>query len=125
MTSLVEKIRPFVLLERGERLLGASYALATSGPTAGRSVVAVSDRRLFLAPRSAFLSASAWTRRRLTEVRVVAAPRTWFGVVVGRRFELLDTLGTEIAFEVEDRRASTTISAALHGTIVPGARSRA
>lgn len=122
MASLVEKIRPVVLLEAGERLLCAFYARVTAGPTAGPSIVAVSDRRLFVAPRSSFLSASAWMRRSLgEEVRLVTGPRTWFGVVVGRRFEFLDTAGNEIAFEVEDRRAGGDISAALRR----GAASRA
>jgi hypothetical protein len=104
MASLVDRIRPVVLLEGGERLLCAAYARSTAGPTVGPAIVAVSDRRLLIAPRSAFLSASAWTRRPLGEIRVVTAPRARFGMVVGRRFEMLDSAGTSVVFEVEHRK---------------------
>lgn len=114
MASLVDKIRPVVLLERGERLLCATYARSTAGPTVGPSVVAVSDRRLFVAPKTSFLSASAWSRRRLSEVRIVTEPETRLGVTVGRRFEMLSD-GVEVAFEVEDRKASRSVHAALNG----------
>jgi hypothetical protein len=114
MAALVDKIRPVVLLERGERLLCAAYARSTAGPTVGPSVVAISDRRLFVAPKTSFLSASAWSRRRLTEVRVVSGPRSRLGLVVGRRFEMLVD-GVEVAFEVEDRRDSGAVQAALTG----------
>jgi hypothetical protein len=112
MASLADKIRPVVLLERGERLLCATFARSTAGPTVGPSVVAISDRRLFVAPKTSFLSASAWSRRRLKEVRVVSGPRSRLGVVVGRRFEMLVD-GVEVAFEVEDRKGSGAVHAAL------------
>jgi hypothetical protein len=121
MSALVDRIRPVVLLEQGERLLGASYARSVSGPTVGPSVVAVSDRRLFVAPRSAFLSASAWTRRRLRDVRFVAAPRSVLGVVVGRRFELLGGEGEAFVFELQGAKDVATFREAL-STGVPASR---
>ncbi len=115
MASLVDKIRPVVLLEQGERLLCATYARSTAGSTVGPSVVAVSNRRLFMAPKTSFLSASAWSRRRLSELRIVTGPRTRLGFTVGRRFELLAE-GAEVAFEVEDRQATRSVQAALRGS---------
>lgn len=110
MASLVDKIRPVALLEQGERLVCASFGRS---PAVGRSIVAVSDRRLFIAPRSAFLSSGAWARRRLEELRVVTTPRTRFGMVVGRRFELLDDAGESVVFEVDDPKDARAFQDAL------------
>lgn len=113
MASLLDKIRPVALLEPGERLVCASFVIARVGPTVGPSVIAVSDRRLFVAPRSAFLSSGAWTRRRLEEIRLVASPRRSFGVFRSRRFEMLDGTDAEIVFEVDEPKAASALRAAL------------
>jgi hypothetical protein len=116
VSTLVEKIKPFAVMEPGERLLCAVYARATSGPTKGPAVVAVSDRRLLVAPRSAFMSASAWTRRRLRDARVLAPERGPLGIRDGRTIHVWDDYGDVLAFEFDRRKEARVVRAALsHG----------
>jgi hypothetical protein len=127
MSSLVAKVGSVVPIEPGERLLAAAYVPAIGrwgpgasggkilrrrpaaepmkpGETMGPSVVAVSDRRFLFAPRSAFLSASAWRVRRLEDVRVEISKRRSMGFGVARRFEVLDAHGTPVMFELEQKK---------------------
>jgi hypothetical protein len=127
MSSLVTKVGSVVPIEPGERLLAAAYVPAIGrwrsgasgsqlirrrpaaeptepGETMGPSVVAVSDRRFFFAPRSAFLSASSWRARRLEDVRVELSRRRSMGFVVAHRFEVLDAHATPVLFELDQKK---------------------
>jgi hypothetical protein len=115
MASLVEKVGSLLPLEPGERILCAAYVPA-SGTSIGSSVVAVSDRRLLFAPRSAFLSVGAWASRQLDEIRVESVrPRLGFGPA--RRFEIVEAGEPPFVFEVEKKEARE-FHRALEGRLV-------
>jgi hypothetical protein len=103
MTSLIAKVGSIAPLEPGERILCAAYVSGTTS-SMGSALIAVTDRRLLHAPRSAFLSHGAWRARRLDEVRVESSSRRSFGLAVGRWFEIIDAEGFPLSFELEKRR---------------------
>jgi hypothetical protein len=104
MTSLVEKIGSLLPLEPGERILCAAYVPAI-GTSIGSAVIAVSDRRLLFAPRSAFLSVGAWASRQLNEVRVEVGRGHPLGLGPGRRFEIIEAGEPPFVFEVAKKDA--------------------
>jgi hypothetical protein len=103
MTSLVAKVRSIVPRESGERVLCAAY-VSGSGSSIGSAVIAVSDRHLFFAPRSAFLSRGAWRTRRLDDVRIESSARRSISLAGARRFEVIDEDGYAFFFELEQRK---------------------
>jgi hypothetical protein len=103
MTSLVAKVGSIVPRESGERVLCAAY-VSGSGSSIGSAVIAVSDRHLFFAPRSAFLSRGAWRTRRLDDVRIESSARRSISLAGARRFEVIDEDGYAFFFELEQRK---------------------
>jgi hypothetical protein len=103
MTSLVAKVGEIVPRESGERMLCAAY-VSGKGSSIGSAVIAVSDRHLFFAPRSAFLSRGAWRTRRLNDVRIESGSRGLLGLGVSRRFEVLDEDGSAFFFELAQKK---------------------
>ena len=103
MTSLVVKVGEIVPRESGERVLCAAY-VSGSGSSIGSAVIAVSDRMLYFAPRSAFLSRGAWRTRRLDDVRIESVARRSKGFGVARRFEILEEDGSAFFFELEQKK---------------------
>ena len=104
MASLVAKVGSIAPLEPGERVLCAAYVSGT-GSSIGAALVAITDRRLLHAPRSAFLSRGAWRAKRLDEVRVDSTSRRSLGrFAAAHRFEVVDADGFPITFELEKRR---------------------
>ena len=104
MNTLVEKIGSILPLEPGERIACAAYvrAIGSKGP----SMVAVSDRRLLVAPRSAWMSVGVWSERRLSDVRIeVGTRRSWGLFPAGRRFEIIEDGEPPTAFELEPKDA--------------------
>jgi hypothetical protein len=118
MTSLVAKVGEIVPRESGERVLCAAY-VSGSGSSIGSAVIAVSDRNLFFAPRSAFLSRGAWRTRRLDEVRIESIARRSMGFAVARRFEVLEEDGSAFFFELEQRKEASEFRRALGRRLVP------
>ena len=118
MTSLVAKVGAIVPRESGERLLCAAY-VSGKGSSIGSAVVAVSDRHLFFAPRSAFLSRGAWRTRRLDDVRIESGARGVLGLGVSRRFEVLDEDGSAFFFELGEKREASEFRRALARRLVP------
>jgi hypothetical protein len=116
MRTLVEKIGSLLPLETGERIACAAYvrAIGSKGP----SVVAVSDRRLLVAPRSAWMSVGVWSERRLSDVRIEVTSRRSFGLPVARRFEVLEEGQPPMAFELE-RKDARAFADALERRLVP------
>jgi hypothetical protein len=117
MRTLVEKIGSILPLEPGERIACAAYvrSIGSKGP----SVVAVSDRRLLVAPRSAWMSVGVWSERRLGDVRIeVTTRRSWGVLPAGRRFEVLAAGEPPMAFELEPKDARA-FAAALERRLVP------
>jgi hypothetical protein len=120
MTSLVEKVRPTVPLEPGERILCAAYVRAIGSTrhaadgsirterSRGPSVVVVSNRRFLFAPRSAFMSTGAWEQRRLDHAaaRVKMGSRRTLGFPVGSWFEVSEPGRTPKIFELERKDAA-------------------
>jgi hypothetical protein len=103
MTSLVAKVGSIAPLEPGERVLCAAYVSGT-GSSIGAALIAVTDRRLLHAPRSSFLSRGAWRAQRLDEVRVESSTRRSLGLAAAHRFQVVDSEGFPITFELEKRR---------------------
>jgi hypothetical protein len=104
MASLATKIASIVPLEQGERVLCAAY-VSGAGSSIGSAVVAVSERRLFFAPRSAFLSRGAWRARHLDDVRIESSARRSVGFAVAHRFEIFDAEGSPLSFEFGKKEA--------------------
>ena len=104
MATLIDKVGSLLPLEPGERILCAAYVPA-SGTSIGSSVIAVSDRRLLFAPRSAFLSVGAWTSRQLSDVHVEVGGRRPLAIGAGRRFEIIEVGEPPFVFEVEKKDA--------------------
>ena len=103
MTSLIAKVGSIAPLEPGERVLCAAYVSGTRS-SIGAALVAVTDRRLLHAPRSAFLSRGAWRAKRLDEVQVELSTRRSLGLAAARTFEVVDADGFPITFELEKRK---------------------
>jgi hypothetical protein len=103
MTSLVAKVGSIAPLEPGERVLCAAYVSGT-GSSIGAVLIAVTDRRLLHAPRSSFLSRGAWRVQRLDEVRVESSTRRSLGLAAAHHFQVVDSEGFPITFELEKRR---------------------
>jgi hypothetical protein len=118
LESLVAKVGDIVPRESGERVLCAAY-VSGSGSSIGSAVIAVSDRHLFFAPRSAFLSRGAWRTRRLDEVRIESGSRRALGLGVSRRFEVLDDDGSAFFFELEQKKEASEFRRALGRRLVP------
>jgi hypothetical protein len=104
MASLVDKVGSLLPLEPGERILCAAYVPA-SGTSMGSAVIAVSDRRLLFAPRSAFLSVGAWASRQLNEIQVDIRARRPLAFGPGRRFSIIETGEPPFVFEVDKKDA--------------------
>jgi hypothetical protein len=119
MTSLVAKVGSIVPRESGERVLCAAY-VSGSGSSIGSAVIAVSDRHLFFAPRSAFLSRGAWRTRRLDDVRIESIARRSMGFGVARRFEVLEEDGSAFFFELEQKKEAKEFRRALGKRLAPG-----
>jgi len=117
MASLVDKVGSLLPLESGERILCAAYVPA-SGTSIGSAVIAVSDRRLLFAPRSAFLSVGAWASRQLSDVRIKSSRRR-SGFTVTHRFEIVDADGSALVFEFE-RREAGDFRKAIGRRLAPG-----
>jgi hypothetical protein len=118
MTPLVAKVGEIVPRESGERLLCAAY-VSGSGSSIGSAVIAVSDRQLFFAPRSAFLSRGAWRTRRLDDVRIESGSRGVLGLGASRRFEVLDEDGSAFFFELDQRKEASEFRRAFARRLVP------
>jgi len=118
MTSLVAKVGEIVPRESGERLLCAAY-VSGSGSSIGSAVIALSDRQLFFAPRSAFLSRGAWRTRRLDDVRIESGSRGVLGLGPPRRFEVLNEDGSTFFFELDQRREASEFRRAFGRRLVP------
>jgi hypothetical protein len=118
MTSLVAKVGSIVPRESGERVLCAAY-VSGSGSSIGSAVIAVSDRHLFFAPRSAFLSRGAWRTRRLDDVHIESGPRGALGLAVSRRFEVLDEDGSAFFFELEQKKEAMEFRRAFGRRLAP------
>jgi hypothetical protein len=118
LESLVAKVASIVPRESGERVLCASY-VSGSGSSIGSAVVAVSDRHLFFAPRSAFLSRGAWRTRRLDDVRIESSARRSMGFAVARRFEVLEEDGSAFFFELEKKKEATEFRRAFGRRLSP------
>jgi hypothetical protein len=117
MRTLSEKIGSILPLEPGERIACAAYvrAIGSKGP----SLVAVSDRRLLVAPRSAWMSVGVWSERRLSDVRIEATTRRWWGMFpAARRFEVVGGDEPPMAFELEPKDAKA-FAKALERRLVP------
>lgn len=112
MATLVEKLGPVVPRESGERVLCAAYVSGAES-SIGSAVIAVSDRQVLFAPRSAFLSRGAWRSRRLDEVRVEATTKRSMGLPVGQRFEVFDADGSPLTFEIGSRKDAKEFRKAL------------
>lgn len=118
MTSLVAKVGPIVPRESGERVLCAAYVSGKMS-TIGSAVVAVTDRHVFFAPRSAFLSRGAWQSRRLDEVRIESSTRRSLGFPVAHRFDVFDADGSPFAFEIETKKDAREFRKALSRRLAP------
>jgi hypothetical protein len=118
MTSLVSKLEPFVPRESGERVLCAAY-VSGKGSSIGSAVVAVSDRQVFFAPRSAFLSRGVWRSRRLDDVRVESSTRRSMGFPVAHRFEVFEDQGSALIFELGTKKEAKEFQRALGRRLAP------
>ena len=103
MASLVAKVGSIAPLEPGERILCAAYVSGT-GSSIGSALVAVSDRRLLHAPRSAFLSRGAWRAQNLDDVRLEFSTRRSLGFAAAHRFVVVDADGFPLTFELEQKK---------------------
>jgi hypothetical protein len=104
MASLTTKVTSIVPLEIDEHILCAAY-VSGGGSSMGSAVIAVSDRNLFFAPRSAFLSRGAWRARSLQDVRIESKARRSMGFAVAYRFEVVDVEGSPLSFELARKEA--------------------
>jgi hypothetical protein len=118
LESLVAKVASVVPRESGERVLCAAY-VSGSGSSIGSAVIAVTDRHLFFAPRSAFLSRGAWRTRRLDDVLIESSTRRSMGLPVARRFEVLDDDGSGLFFELEKKKEAAEFRRALGRRLIP------
>jgi hypothetical protein len=103
MASLIAKVGSSAPLEPGERILCAAYVSGT-GSSIGSALVAVSDRRLLHAPRSAFLSRGAWLAQNLDDVRLEFSTRRSLGFAAAHRFVVVDADGFPLSFEIEQKK---------------------
>lgn len=103
MASLVAKVGSIAPLEPGERVLCAAYVSGT-GSSIGSALVAVSDRRLLHAPRSAFLARGSWRAQNLDDVRLEFSTRRSLGFVAAHRFVVIDADGFPLTFEIEQKK---------------------
>jgi hypothetical protein len=117
MTSLVAKVGEIVPRESGERVLCAAY-VSGKGSSIGSAVIAVSDRNLFFAPRSAFLSRGAWRIRRLNDVRIEGGSRGVLGLGASRRFEVVEEDGSAFFFELGEKKEASEFRRALSRRLV-------
>lgn len=119
MASLIAKVEAIAPLEPGERILCASYVAGTRS-SIGAALIAVSDRRLLHAPRSAFHSRGAWRAERLDEIRVGSRTRRSLGLAAAYQFEIVGVDGSGLAFELESRKDARTFADALGRRLVDG-----
>ena len=103
MASLIAKVGSIAPLEPGERILCAAY-VSGSGSSIGSALIAVSDRRLLHAPRSAFLSRGAWHAQNLDGVRLEFSTRRSLGFAAAHRFVVVDADGSPLSFEIEQKK---------------------
>ena len=118
MASLVSKVASIVPREVGERVLCAAY-VSGSGSSIGSAVIAVSDRRLFIAPRAAFLSRGAWRARLLNDVRIESGSRGLLGPGSARRFEVFEADASALVFELETRKEAVAFRKAFGRRLLP------
>jgi hypothetical protein len=117
MASLIAKVGAIAPLEPGERVLCAAYVSGTRS-SIGAALIAVSDRRLLHAPRSAFHSRGAWRAKRLDEIRVGSRTRRSLGLAAAHQFEIIDVDGSGMAFELENRKDARAFNEALGRRLV-------
>ena len=119
MASLISKVGAIAPLEPGERILCAAYVSGTTS-SIGAALVAVSDRRLLHAPRSAFHSRGAWRAKRLDEISVGSRTRRSLGFAAAHQFEIVGDDGSGMAFELETRKDARAFHDALRRRPVTG-----
>jgi hypothetical protein len=112
MASLIAKVGAIAPLEPGERVLCAAYVSGTRS-SIGAALIAVSDRRLLHAPRSAFHSRGAWRAMRLDEIRVESRTRRSLRLAAAHQFEIIGVDGSGMAFELETRKDARAFNDAL------------
>jgi hypothetical protein len=117
MGSLIAKVGAIAPLEPGERVLCAAYVSGTRS-SIGAALIAVSDRRLLHAPRSAFHSRGAWRAKRLDEIRVESRTRRSLGLAAAHQFEIIGIDGSGMAFELENRKDARAFNDALGRRLV-------
>ena len=117
MGSLIAKVGAIAPLEPGERVLCAAYVSGTRS-SIGAALIAVSDRRLLHAPRSAFHSRGAWRAKRLDEIRVESRTRRSLGLAAAHQFEIIGVDGSGMAFELENRKDARAFNDALGRRLV-------
>jgi hypothetical protein len=117
MDPLIAKVRAIAPLEPGERVLCAAYVSGTRS-SIGAALIAVSDRRLLHAPRSAFHSRGAWRAMRLDGIRVESRARRSLGLAAARQFEIIGVDGSGMAFELENRKDARAFNGALGRCLV-------
>ena len=117
MAPLIAKVGAIAPLEPGERVLCASYVSGTRS-SIGAALIAVSDRRLLHAPRSAFHSRGAWRAEPLNEIRVESRTRRALGFAAAHLFEIVGGDGSSLAFELESRRDARAFNDALGRRLV-------
>ena len=118
MASLIAKVGSAAPLEPGERVLCAAYVSGTRS-SIGAALIAVTDRRLLHAPRSAFLSRGAWRASRLDDIRVETRTRRSLGLAASHQFEIVGADGSGLAFELEKRADAKAFTGALRRRLVP------
>ena len=116
MASLIAKVEAIAPLEPGERVLCAFYVAGTRS-SIGAALIAVSDRRLLHAPRSAFHSRGSWRAKRLDEIRVESSRRS-LGIAAAHQFEIVGADGSGLAFELESRKDARAFNDALGRRLV-------
>jgi len=112
MATLIEKIGSILPLEPGERIVCATFVRsirstrgAGSERARGPSIVAVSNRRLLFAPKTAFLSVGGWEERRLEHARIESGTRRSLGFPTGYWFEVEEPGRTPRVFDVDKKDA--------------------
>jgi hypothetical protein len=103
MATLIAKVGSIAPLEPGERILCAAY-VSGAGSSIGPALVAVSDRRILHAPRSAFHSRGSWRAQYLEDVRLEFSTRRSMGLAAAHRFVVLDADGFPLTFELEQKK---------------------
>jgi hypothetical protein len=117
MATLIAKVGAIAPLEPGERILCAAYVSGTSS-SIGAALIAVSDRRLLHAPRSAFHTRGAWHAKRLDEIRVESRTRRSMGLAAARQFEIIGVDGPDMVFKLENRKDARAFNDALGRRLV-------